>query len=516
MKLHHKVQAVSRLLLILISSMLVLSVSLAKTANAERRLALVIGIDDYKNVPKLERAAGDARAISASLRKLGFEVTELYDQDRRSLNRAISKFARKLTPTDTAFIHFSGHGVEIDGQNFLLPADTPKPTDGDVDFVRSEAIGMNRLIRRISVARTRIFVIDACRDNPFQQTGVRSVGSTRGLTRIEAPSGTFIMYSAGHKQKALDKLNANDQEKTSVYTRVLLDELQKPNKSIAKIAREVRLKVEKLARSVGHDQRPAYYDELSSNLVLNVAAKTDPVKAEPKNKQIKTPSFSTKQLELAYWQSIAKSKDPALFEAYLKDYPEGVFANLARAKIATLTPQKKQIRSNEDNLKAPKSEDNVWDEAEARRTTEHYDIYLKKFPNGRFAAIARQRIKEINEAKTPAPETTAPTNAPSKVDEEKTASVPDKVKQEEEVAPEAKQQEESKEESVKKPVTKEKVIKKKAVKKKRIIKKKPVKKKRKKVVKRTKKKVYKKKKKPVKKTSKRKDCTVFNSCGALR
>ena len=118
------------------------------------------------------------------------------------------RFAARLGPNDLAFVHFSGHGVEIDGDNFLLPRDIPKPQNNQKDTVKYEAIGLRRLISQFNStgARARVFVIDACRDNPFEQSGVRSVGSSRGLARVEAPAGNFIMYSAGYRQLALDKL----------------------------------------------------------------------------------------------------------------------------------------------------------------------------------------------------------------------------------------------------------------------------------------------------------------------
>src|SRR6185295_1445383 len=155
--------------------------------------------------------------------------------------------------------------VEIDGENYLLAADAPKPETGGEDFIKSEAIPMSTLVARMADAgaAVRVFVIDACRDNPFGQVGVRSVGATRGLARVEAPAGTFIMYSAGYRQTALDTLGSDDKEPTSVYTRVLLRHLTQPGAALDDIAQDVRSEVEEIAHNVGHDQRPAYYDELS-------------------------------------------------------------------------------------------------------------------------------------------------------------------------------------------------------------------------------------------------------------
>lgn len=246
---------------------LVLAIAGAGTtpALAEGRRALIIGIDAYREITPLQKAVGDAEALKSTLEDLGFTVDLVLDADRRALNRAVSEFQSKLVSGDTALIHFSGHGVELDGQNYLLPADIPSPKSGQQDFIKAEAISLGDLMQRVasSGAATRIFIIDACRDNPFAQAGSRGVGGTRGLTRVEAPAGTFILYSSGYNQTALDRLNDADSEPTSVYTRVLTKKMTEPGKPLAELAREVRSDVEVLAKNAGHEQRPAYYDELS-------------------------------------------------------------------------------------------------------------------------------------------------------------------------------------------------------------------------------------------------------------
>jgi len=237
----------------------------ASEALAQSRLALVIGNDDYLSVPKLTKAAGDARAMKAALERLGFQVDLLLDADRRKLNVAISAFTGRLQPGDVALVHYSGHGVTLDGENFLLPVDVPAPGAGDKELIKAEGIGLTNLIDRIKAAgaRTQIFIIDACRDNPYAQAGSRSVGGTRGLARVEAPKGTFVMYSAGYGQSALDRLGPSDTEPTSVYTRTLLRKIVTEPKPITDLAREIRDEVEDVAGRIGHQQRPAYYDELS-------------------------------------------------------------------------------------------------------------------------------------------------------------------------------------------------------------------------------------------------------------
>ena len=131
---------------ILISLLLILS---ALPALAQNRLALVIGNDNYAEVPVLDKAVADARAVADTLRGLGFETIEGIDLDRRETNRRISNFTARLQPGDTAFVFYAGHGVEIDGENYLLPTDIVAPKSGESDFVKSESIALSDLLDRV-------------------------------------------------------------------------------------------------------------------------------------------------------------------------------------------------------------------------------------------------------------------------------------------------------------------------------------------------------------------------------
>lgn len=308
----------------------------------------MIGVNAYKELPRLAKATGDANALASSLGAANFAVTKVLDPDRRALNKAIAVFASSLGPDDVALVHFSGHGVEIDGENFLLPADAPVPAEGGAGLVKSEALAMSGLIQQISEkgARVRIFIIDACRDNPFAKQGARSIGTSRGLARVDAPAGTFILYSAGYKQQALDTLGPRDATPESVYTRVLLKHLTQPGQKLQDVALSVRGEVEEMARSVGHEQRPAYYDELSAAFVLNGEAPAAPVSLPAQTHETPAqrqppprvePQVDTGAVEIAYWNSIRDSASPEPFQAYLRKYPNGQFIDLAGIRLRELS-----------------------------------------------------------------------------------------------------------------------------------------------------------------------------------
>ena len=243
----------------------ILSISTLSQTFAAGRLALVIGNDGYENVTSLKKAVNDARAIGDVLTRQGFEVTFVENADRRSMNRAIQRFAAKLEPGDDAVFFYAGHGIEITGRNFILPTDIPAAKPGEEDFIKSEALPVARILNQIRDRGTRatIMILDACRDNPFPKAGSRSLGGSRGFASMPPAEGTFIMYSAGVGQSALDRLSDEDPNPNSVFTRSLIPLLQKPGMTLTQAAKQVRRDVKKLASKVSHDQRPAYYDEIT-------------------------------------------------------------------------------------------------------------------------------------------------------------------------------------------------------------------------------------------------------------
>ncbi len=233
-----------------------------------KRLALVIGNNEYNEVSKLQKAVNDSQAIASVLREIGFEVTQLDNLKSRDMNFAIySDFISKIQPDDEVFFYYAGHGVEIRNRNYLLPIDIPKVKPGNERFVTKESFAIDEIIYAIDEKKSRIsiIVIDACRDNPFPRQGTRSLGSARGLTRIEPPRGTFVMFSAGFRQTALDRLGDNDPNPNSVYTRKILPLLKTPGLKLTDLAKRLRGQVEELAQTVNHNQYPAYYDQVKGD-----------------------------------------------------------------------------------------------------------------------------------------------------------------------------------------------------------------------------------------------------------
>src|SRR5215469_6267913 len=211
-----------------------LSIVLALPAHAEKRVALVIGNNDYRNVPKLLKAVNDARTMGQVLRQLGFSVMIAENQTRQAFSETLLAFDKTVEPGDTAFFFYAGHGFEIAGQNFLLPTDVPAATEGQEELVRDASILADRIIERLQnrKARTAILVFDACRNNPFERPGTRAVAGGGGLAPMtQLPEGVFSVFSAGPRQTALDRLSNDDNNPNSVFTRTFEGALASRRKS---------------------------------------------------------------------------------------------------------------------------------------------------------------------------------------------------------------------------------------------------------------------------------------------
>lgn len=233
------------------------------------RVALVIGNNEYVHLPRLQKAVGDAEAVAAALKSLGFSVTEHRNLDDRATTRALAAFVASIAAGDEAAVFFSGHGVAIDGKNYLLPIDLEEPEPGQGAIVTELALDAGELIEKIREKQPKhVFaVLDACRDNPFAGTG-KSIGQKKGLARMEANTGAFILFAAGPGEQALDRLGSNDRSQTSVFTRVFVKQLETPGLTLQAIAKATQREVRTLALTVKHQQFPDYSDRTIEDLVL--------------------------------------------------------------------------------------------------------------------------------------------------------------------------------------------------------------------------------------------------------
>jgi hypothetical protein len=222
------------------------------------RKALVIGNDLYTHVPKLNNAGADADAMAKSLEAVGYKVFKYLNLDEKRFKQAVRDFRQNLSGGDEVLFFYAGHGVQLGNANYLLPTDVQGDQE---DQVKDDAILLQKVLDDLEEKKTKfaLAVIDACRDNPFKSKG-RAIGG-RGLAPTSAATGQMIMFSAGSGQQALDRLGDNDKEKNGLFTRIFVKEMTKPGLSVDRVLRNVRNEVVRLARSVGHEQTPALYDQ---------------------------------------------------------------------------------------------------------------------------------------------------------------------------------------------------------------------------------------------------------------
>src|SRR3990172_10397277 len=173
-------------------------ISLPAAAHAASRVALVIGNSAYRHTPRLINPLNDAKDIAAALSRLGFDVIEAIDLDKRALDDALRAFANRSAVADTALVFYAGHGLQASGQNYLLPVDAKLESERDLDF---ETIRLDVILRQLDTGRdgkTSLVFLDACRDNPLARNlaramGVRSIEG--GLAPVQSGAGVVLAFS---------------------------------------------------------------------------------------------------------------------------------------------------------------------------------------------------------------------------------------------------------------------------------------------------------------------------------
>ena len=234
-----RIGVVSRLLV----AALLICAGMGSAAHAEKRVALVIGNSAYRTVPALPNADADARLMSDTLLSLGFFVVgggPRLDLDKSGFDDALREFGKQLTGADVALLYYAGHGVETHGLNLLVPVDAHPTNEGDVF---EQTILLSGILDQMEKSGTRInlLLLDACRDNPFRDSGVRS--ATGGLAQMQAPPGTLISFATQPRSVSLDGDDGH-----SPYTAALAATMQRPGFGLFKTFNEVGLAVEKTTR----------------------------------------------------------------------------------------------------------------------------------------------------------------------------------------------------------------------------------------------------------------------------
>src|SRR6202022_3096449 len=320
-----------RLLILTLSVIGILASS--NVANADRRVAFVVGNGAYKNVQPLPNPPIDAKSMAGLLRNVGFEVVEGTNLTRDKMTERLLEFGKKAQGAEGAVFFYAGHGIAINGTNYLLPVDADIKSEMDVKLGSAVNIDVT-LDQTMSDAKVKLVFLDACRDNPFAAK-LRSLKTTRslnvqtGLAEMKSGEGTLIAFATGPGQTALDGQEGTN----SPFTRALMANIAKPGVEIQEAMTKVRTQVNE---ETDKGQLPWGHTNLIGSVYLNPVAAAKPGgPAEAPN----TPAVarsSAPEVELEFWRSIKDSNKPEELNAYLSNYPNGTFKSLALARIASL------------------------------------------------------------------------------------------------------------------------------------------------------------------------------------
>jgi formylglycine-generating enzyme required for sulfatase activity len=306
----------------------------AAPAVAQKRVALVIGNSKYQHEPALANPSNDAREVAAALRAIRFDDVEvLLDADLIAMQSALSRLARKADDADLALIYYSGHGIEVDGRNYLIPTSAKLADAADVDF---ETVPMELVMSAADrAAKAKLVVLDACRNNPFasrmiQRAGRRTVG--RGLAPVATATGTLVAYAARAGTTADD----GSPGATSPFTSAFLKFASEPRLEVRLMLGKVRDEVVRVTRR----QEPFTYGSLGGEEVyLNPAGGSLPVIAVP----VPSAQFPASAAAEA-WSHAKDSKSIPELVAFVRRFGDTYFGDLARQRIDELGRAAEQQR----------------------------------------------------------------------------------------------------------------------------------------------------------------------------
>lgn len=322
-----EVRRVVRLLLrgLLLGAALALGSAQAQQPAGETRLALVIGNSAYKQSP-LANAVADARLMDKVLRESGFEVVRAENATLRDMRRLVRDFGERLQRSKgVGLFYFAGHGVQVRGENYLVSIDSDIRSE---DEVPDDSVSAQLILEKLESAQNRmnIIVLDACRNNPFAS---RTRSSASGLATMNAPAGTLVAYATAPGAVAYDGSGSN-----SLYTRHLAEAIRKPGLRVEEVFKLVRAAVR---RSSNNQQTPWENTALEGEFYFRTPpAAPAPTAAVAAAAAPAAQAPTAAAFELAFWDSIKTSQQKTELEEYLRQFPQGRFAGLARSRLTAL------------------------------------------------------------------------------------------------------------------------------------------------------------------------------------
>jgi uncharacterized caspase-like protein len=373
----------------------------SQPAFADKRVALVIGNSAYKNVNRLRNPANDAAAVVAMFKKAGFDSVDLrLDVSAADMRRALREFGNKTRDADVAVIYYAGHGIELDGTNYLIPVDAQLETDTDVF---DETFALDRVLVAVEPAKQlRLIILDACRDNPFSKTMKRTLGSRavgRGLAKVEPSSpNTMIAFAAKAGSTASD-----GDGKNSPFATALFEHLTQPGLDLRKAFGFVR---DDVLKATGNTQEPFVYGSLGGNDVALVPAMATPAPALI----VSAPVDQETAMQRNYDYAERIGTKP-VWDAFINKYPSGFYTELAKAQRDKLAAEAARVEATNRARAAQEEQTRLAIEgakaaqqakaAELARATERARVaaeLAKKAEDAKVAEAERAKVAALGRA----------------------------------------------------------------------------------------------------------------------
>ena len=340
---------------------------------------MVIGNSAYKNVPRLTNPANDAALVAAMFKNAGFDsVATKLDLNVVEMRKTLREFGVKARDADVAVIYYAGHGIELDGNNYLIPTDANLETDTDV---LDEAFPLDRVLFAVEPAKQlRLIILDACRENPFAKTMKRTIASRaigRGLAKVEPNSpNTMIAFAAKAGSTASD-----GDFKHSPFATALVEHLPKPGLDLRKAFGFVR---DDVLKNTSYKQEPYVYGSLGGDDIPLVPAK--PVAA---GSQASQQSETRRDYELAL-----QTDDREAWEAFLRAYPYGYYADLAKVQLKKIAAGKARAAATERARVAEQEKSRLAAEGAKKAEQTKAAAEAKAAEETRLAAEKAQQIEQ--------------------------------------------------------------------------------------------------------------------------
>lgn len=407
----------------------------AATQPKDLRVAVVIGNGRYPS-GTLANPPNDATAMATALKNLGFDVELKLDASKADMDAIFKRLSAKAEQAGVAALFYAGHGIQVNGSNYIVPIDANPKSERDL---KREMVKMDDVIDDMDGAKVKLVFFDACRDNPLSRSFNR--GASRGMAAPVEATGTLISFATKHGNTAAD-----GEGEHSPYTTALLAALEDARGvEIEQMLRKVQQGVRQATKG---QQEPWRYGSLDGDFYFQAPApQADAGKLQQEavdraiqeavkraseqaaaeaarraaEQQVRERATSAANVELSYWDSIKAGQNADDFRAYVKRYPAGSFVDLAQNRIAALEREAKrqgeEARTAAKQPAAPAGGDQTaveltfWDSIKTSGNVDDLKEYLANYPQGRFAGLARNRIRTLESA--PGPAAAKPAVAPA-------------------------------------------------------------------------------------------------------